>query len=80
MSSNRGSERAEGVRTFSPLAVSDIWGLIVLVGGIVDVIPELELIACIQRPQLSSRIGFQPIRSHPSVAVGTTVECQGCIP
>lgn len=65
----------EGTRTFSPLAVRYVGGsLVVLVRCIVDVVPEFELIARIQCPQLSRCVGFQPIRGHSSIAVGITVE------
>lgn len=65
----------EGMPTFCPLAVRNIWGSrVVFVGGIVDVVPQFELTVRIQGPQLSRCVGFQPIRGHSSVTVGVTVE------
>ncbi len=69
------------MRTFNPLTVIYVCGgLVVFVGGIVDVVPELESVARVQRPQLSRCVGLQPIRGHPSVAVGAIIESERCIP
>ena len=63
------------MHTFGPLAVVYVCGcLVVCACCVVDVIPEVELIVFVQCPKLSRRVGFQPIRRHPSVAVGIVVE------
>ena len=61
--------------TFDPLAVRNVCGsLVVFVGGVVYVIPQLERVARIQGPHMNRRLGFQPIRGHSGVAVGIVVK------
>lgn len=63
--------------TFGPLAVRNVCGcLVVFVGGVVYVVPQLERVARIQGPHVSRRLGFQPIRGHSGVAIGIVVKSE----